>query len=144
MTKGIMVDHTTGTITLTKVFAKKSETYGTPEYKDLLDVLSAPRTSTYKVVIRTIKKNPNKETFRNLTYKNMEDFIKSTDDPDAYMKEFEMIKMRSKVQRSSYKFVVNWFTTTFPNYKEAEVFSEKGETSLLSSKSMPESNVMAA
>ena len=144
MTKGIMVNHTTGTITLTKVFAKKSETYGTPEYKDLMDVLSEPRTSTYKIVIRTIKKNPNKETFRNLTYKNMEDFIKSTDNPDAYMKEFEITKMRSKVQSSPYKFVANWFTTTFPNYKDAEIFSEKRETPLLSSKSMSESNVLAA
>ena len=58
---------------VTKAFAKNAVIFGTDEYKlwkeyrkDFPDA---------KMVTKTIKKNPDKKTYRNLTYKNMELFI---------------------------------------------------------------------
>ena len=44
------------------------------------------------------------------------------------MEEFETILIRSKVQVNPYKYMVNWFKATFPNYKEIQQsFEEKSE-----------------
>lgn len=93
---------------VTKAFAKNAVIFGTEEYKlwreyrkDFPDA---------KMVTKTIKKNPEKKTYRNLTYKNMELFIsvqpKKEDENGNvidYRKEFERQKLMSKVQSNPYK-----------------------------------------
>ena len=88
---------------VTKAFAKNAVIFGTDEYKlwkeyrkDFPDA---------KMVTKTIKKNPEKKTYKNLTYKNMELFIKvqpvekdENDNVIDYMKEFERQKLMAKVQ----------------------------------------------
>lgn len=92
---------------VTKAFAKNAVIFGTEEYKlwreyrkDFPDA---------KMVTKTIKKNPEKKTYRNLTYKNMELFIsvqpKKEDENGNvidYKKEFERQKLMSKVQSNPF------------------------------------------
>lgn len=78
---------------VTKAFAKNAVIFGTEEYKlwreyrkDFPDA---------KMVTKTIKKNPEKKTYR-----------------------MDTIEAQSKSQKSPYNFVYNWFIAQFPNYNK--------------------------
>ncbi|MBU5448485.1 MULTISPECIES: hypothetical protein [Blautia] len=117
---------------VTKAFAKNAVIFGTEEYKlwreyrkDFPDA---------KMVTKTIKKNPEKKTYRNLTYKNMELFIsvqpKKEDENGNvidYKKEFERQKLMAKVQSNPYKAVLAWFLATFENYSTYKTFFKELE-----------------
>ena len=59
---------------VTKAFAKQARIFGTPEYREWRayrqDFPSA------QMVTKTIKKNASKRTYKNLTYDNIERFLK--------------------------------------------------------------------
>ena len=117
---------------VTKAFAKNAVIFGTDEYKlwkeyrkDFPDA---------KMVTKTIKKNPEKKTYKNLTYKNMELFIKvqpvekdENDNVIDYMKEFERQKLMAKVQANPYKSVLAWFLEKFKDYSTYKEFFKKLE-----------------
>lgn len=66
MKNTIMLDHENGRIVMDRTFANLAVNVRTEEYKILQEVrLAYP---TYIVVRRTIKKNPNRECYRGLTY----------------------------------------------------------------------------
>ena len=60
---------------VTKAFAKNASVYGTEEFKLWREYKTIY--SEAQMVVKTIKKNPNKKTRRNMTYANMEEFIKT-------------------------------------------------------------------
>lgn len=106
---------------VTKAFAKNAVIFGTEEYKLWREYRKDFPNA--KMVTKTIKKNPEKKTYRNLTYKNMELFIsvqpKKEDENGNvidYKKEFERQKLMAKVQSNPYKAVLAWFLATFENY----------------------------
>ena len=95
---------------VTQAFAKQARIFGTSEYKEWIaycqDFPGA------EMVTKTIKKAKNKKNdAKNRTYKKMADALK---------KEFEAQKKLSIVQKSPYRFVLNWFLATFPELKENE------------------------
>lgn len=144
MTNTVKVNHINNTITVTKAFMKKAENFGSAEYKQMMEIKSDAILSTYRIVVRNIKKNPEKESYRNLTYKNMETYISTLNLSTIYMAEYEVAKQRSKIQKSPYKYMVKWFVETFPNYKEAEIFSEAKASNLSSTKTQDNVTAMAA
>lgn len=144
MTNTVKVNHINNTITVTKAFMKKAENFGSKEYKQMMEIKSDSVLSNYKLIVRSIKKNPEKESYRNLTYKNMETYISTLNLSTIYMAEYEVAKQRSKIQKSPYKYMVKWFIETFPNYKEAEIFSEAEASTLSSTDSQNSATVMAA
>ncbi len=144
MTNTVKVNHINNTITVTKAFMKKAENFGSAEYKQMMEIKSDAILSTYRIVVRSIKKNPEKESYRNLTYKNMETYISTLNLSTIYMTEYEVAKQRSKIQKSPYKYMVKWFVETFPNYKEAEIFSEAKASNLSSTKTQDNVTAMAA
>ena len=75
-----------------------------------------------KMVTKTIKRNADKRTYRNLTYVNMGRFI-SVKNP-ALMEEFEKTKAAAKAQENPYRAVLAWFLDQFPNYDEYKKFFE--------------------
>ena len=85
--KGFTIDHLKKEIIVTKAFLARASQLDTQEFdtvQNLMMILSG-----YKFVKRdSIKKNPNKKTYRNLTYKNMEEYIKLMDGSSA-LQEFE-------------------------------------------------------
>lgn len=117
---------------VTKAFAKNAVIFGTEEYKLWREYRKDFPNA--KMVTKTIKKNPEKKTYRNLTYKNMELFIsvqpKKEDENGNvidYKKEFERQKLMAKVQSNPYKAVLAWFLATFENYSTYKTFFKELE-----------------
>ena len=117
---------------VTKAFAKNAVIFGTSEYKLWKEYRKDFPNA--KMVTKTIKKNPEKKTYKNLTYKNMELFIKvqpvekdENDNVIDYMKEFERQKLMAKVQANPYKSVLAWFLEKFKDYSTYKEFFKKLE-----------------
>ena len=62
---------------VSKTFAKNAKIYGTEEYKLWREFLA--ENPGYTMTTKTIKKNPDKRTNKNLKYENMRQFIKEQD-----------------------------------------------------------------
>ena len=107
---------------VTKAFAKQARIFGTPEYKLWKQFVAENEGA--EMEIRTVNKNTQSDKYcKNLTYKNMREHIETFEkdkEEKKLMEEFETILIRSKVQVNPYKYVVNWFKATFPNYKEIQ------------------------
>ena len=104
---------------VTKAFAKQARIFGTPEYREWRAFLAEnPGT---EMVTKTIKKKKNKKNdAKNRTYEKMAEYISLQENDEELMKEFEAQKKLSIVQKSPYRFVLNWFLDTFPELKEDE------------------------
>ena len=103
---------------VTKAFAKQARIFGTPEYREWRAFLAEnPGT---EMVTKTIKKAKDKKNdAKNRTYEKMAEYISLQKNADELMKEFEAQKKLSIVQKSPYRFVLNWFLDTF-DLKEDE------------------------
>lgn len=103
---------------VTKAFAKQARIFGTPEYREWRAFLAEnPGT---EMVTKTIKKAKDKKNdAKNRTYEKMAEYISLQENADELMKEFEAQKKLSIVQKSPYRFVLNWFLDTF-DLKEDE------------------------
>ena len=104
---------------VTKAFAKQARIFGTPEYREWRayrqDFPNA------QMVPKTIKKAKNKKNdAKNRTYENMAEYISLQENAEELKKEFEAQKKLSIVQKSPYRFVLNWFLDTFSELKEDE------------------------
>lgn len=104
---------------VTKAFAKQARIFGTPEYREWRAFLAEnPGT---EMVTKTIKKAKDKKNdAKNRTYEKMAEYISLQENGDELMKEFEAQKKLSIVQKSPYRFVLNWFLDTFSELKEGE------------------------
>ena len=118
------------TALVSKAFAKNASYFGTPEFKQW----RAYKAEFPNAVMTTksIKKNPDKKTNKNMTYKNMADFIRTQDDAKVLMVQFELVVKRSKVQTNPYRSVLAWFEQTFEGYDSYKTYfaeiTEKSET----------------
>lgn len=97
---------------VSKEFAEKTRTFGSDEFNAWREFLKVFPNA--KMVVE--KKNNNSNL--NLTYKNMEIYIK--DEKPELLKEFVKIKNISKIQRSPYNYVLNWFKKQFPEFAPNE------------------------
>ena len=112
----IYIDDTTDQVT--KAFEKQARIFGTEEYK----LWKAYREDfpAAKMVTKTIKKNPNKKSYKNLTYANMELFI--TEQNSELLVELRKQIKLSKVQSNPYRAVLAWFLSEFPKSDEYKEF----------------------
>ena len=109
------INHLNETVIMTKSFYKAASVLNTPEYKELMEIRR--QHPNYTLELRQIKKADDKKSYRNLTYDNMEIFIKMIETDEATRKErlvqLETIKGLSKVQPSPYAYVKTWFLTNY-------------------------------
>ena len=115
-------------VLVTKSFMKQARIFGTPEYKKWKEIKADLPNA--QMVTKKIKKNPEKKTNRNMTYENMELFIKQQKNAEELLKEFERQKKLSKIMPYPYAAVLEWFENTFKNPDEyqplfAEMSAEK-------------------
>ena len=110
---------------VTKAFEKKACIFGTEEFK---------RWREYKAMFpnavmttKDIKKNPNKKTRRNLTFPNMVEYMKTQENSEDLLAEFETMKSRSKIQASPYQYVLSWFEAKFEGYNDLKQFMAQKE-----------------
>ena len=108
---------------VTKAFQKKAMVFGTEEFK-----LWREYKRLYPEAVMTtksIRRNPDKETYKNLTYENILLFLKEQEKSEKLIAEFERQKQLSKVQTSPYRAVLAWFLKAFPKYDEYKEFFEE-------------------
>lgn len=111
---------------VSKSFLKQSLIYGTNEYKLLKEL----RNDHPNVIVKTneIKKNPDKVSYKNLTYTNIETYIKSLPDSELLMNEYNLTKKRSCIAKNPYRYTLNWFKSAcFESDAEFKLFRNKIE-----------------
>ena len=132
--KNIRIDKNNHKLVCTKKFYKKAQYFGTKEYYELREALHATADidrNEWTVEPRSINKNPEKNTYKNLTYKNMESYIEtleSTEMIEAAKAAYKIARTRSKIQKSPYKWMVGWFTTNFEDYTKSDIFRTETTT----------------
>ena len=119
----IYVNDTTAQVT--KAFQKNACIFGTEEFKLWREYLSYFPNA--KMTTKDIKKNPNKKTRRNLTFANMVEYMKTQENSEDLLAEFETIKSRSKIQASPYQYVLSWFEAKFEGYNDLKQFMAQKE-----------------
>ena len=105
---------------VTKAFKKQACIFGTDEFKQWREYKKEFPEAV--MVTKSIKKNPNKKTTRNMTYANMAEFISTLSNSMELAEEFETIKKRSKVQAHPYGYVLEWFDSRVKGYGDFETF----------------------
>ena len=123
---GIIINHEKRTITLTRAFAKLTSDPTSKEAKILSRVVKD--FPDYELIVRTIKKNPNKDTFKGLTYDYMRDYIiKFSDNKVADLKELEdkifISKCHSEGKR--YPVIKKWFLDKYPAVRDFLKFEQE-------------------
>ena len=117
------IDFVNNTLTMSKSFEDALNNPASEEYK-LWKQLRAdfPSMTIIRKTRRTSKKaRPNK----NLTYKHMEQYMSVFKNADELLAQFDAVKRCSLAQNNPYKFVLDWFKTQFPKYKEQPDFGNK-------------------
>lgn len=130
------IDPIENKIIITKKFAKAAGVLNSPEYK----ILQQARMENpgFPVVLRDIRKAEKKNTYRNLSFANMEMYIRETcGEGSQEMKDFSRVRELAKIQAGPYAYVKTWFLKQFPNYRElnaeaAETKETKPQLSLIS------------
>ena len=92
------------------------------------------------LVTKSIKKNPDQKTRRNMTFANMEEFIKTQPNTKELMAEYEIIQKRSKIQKSPYQYVLSWFEGKFEGFNDLEQFKAKKEAERSASEATEEND----
>lgn len=120
----IYVDENTARVT--KAFMKKANIFGTDEFARWREYKAIfPKA---KMITKSIKKNPEKKTTRNMTYENMEEFLRTLSNGEELCKELEIIKKRSLVQKCPYHYVLDWFSEAVEGYDDFKKFAAQKET----------------
>ena len=111
-----------------KAFYKNAKFYGTSEYKLWQELLNEHPNAELVVKKRQKTEKMLAASHKNMTYTNMLTYIKTLENSEKYIEEFNKEKERSKIQNSPYKYMHDWFIKTFPNYKpKEETDNEKTE-----------------
>ena len=117
------IDETTAQVT--KAFEKKACIFGTEEFKLWREYKALFPNA--KMVTKSINKNPNQKNRRNMTFKNMEEYIQTQPNAKELEEEFKTIKKRSKIQKSPYQYVLSWFEAKFDGYNDLDQFMAEKE-----------------
>ena len=117
------IDDTTAQVT--KAFEKKACIFGTEEFKLWREYKAMFPNA--KMVTKSINKNPNQKNRRNMTFKNMEEYIQTQPNAKELEEEFKTIKKRSKIQKSPYQYVLSWFEAKFEGYNDLKQFMAQKE-----------------
>ena len=133
MKNTLKIDFAKEQIIMDRTFAQKVTDTSSAEYRHLQEVRRDY--PDYKVVLRKIKKNPNKETYKGLTYDYMKDYILTHEDEENAMivlAEFSEMRQISRChsQAKRYPVIKNWFLEKYPeikNFGETVSVSEEDE-----------------
>ena len=113
----LKIDHAHCTIIMDRTFAKNAENTMSAEYAHLQSVRRDY--PNYTVARRQIKKNPNKECYKGLTYAYMEDYIASHEsgvNRKLVLKEFAELRLIAQCHSKAHRYPVikQWFLDKYP------------------------------
>lgn len=119
------IDYASKTITLSKSFYEKAcNIKNKTEFNEMKTLRTEFPDFTF--IVKQIKKNKDKKTYKNLTYENMEAYIKAVEEnSDIVLEELKKVKAKACIQTSPYTFVKRWFLKQYPDYMEKEEANEE-------------------
>ena len=108
------IDYVNKKITVSKSFYERAcNINNTAEFEEMKKLRA--EFPDFEFTVKQIKKNTGKKTYRNLTYKNMEIYIKANEENgDRVLLKFESIKAKSCIQPSPYAYVKSGFWSNIP------------------------------
>lgn len=109
--KNITVNAIDKEIVITKSFYKKASAYGTREYELLKQVMKDNK--TFNIII----KSPKGGNDNGLTFKRMEEYIKTQPNSEENLREFNAVKAVAKAKGALYMHTKKWFLNKFKDYK---------------------------
>ena len=130
MTKGYSISHNDKAIILTKAYAKKANTPGTKEFRELPKLHK--NFPDYDIVMRSLNPNEDKEKHHGLTIERIEKIIARQPNAEALKKEYDEFvafwgkevedkkNPGKKIIRAPYGKVKSWFLKKVPNYQEID------------------------
>ena len=126
MKNTLKINHENKTIVMDRTFAKFAENTRSDEYSHLQEVRRDY--PDYMVKTRTIKHNPEKETYKGLTYEYMEDYIlrhESEENALAIIKEFNELRTISKCHKQGLRYptIKRWFLNKYPEIVDFAIAS---------------------
>jgi hypothetical protein len=100
-----------------RTFAKNAENTRSEEYAHLQAVRKDY--PDYTVTLKTIKKNPNKESYKGLTYDYMEDYILTHGSEEEILEnfaEYKELRLIAKCHSRSMRYptIKRWFLEKYP------------------------------
>lgn len=127
----IFVDHGKKTIFASKTFLKKARSSESGEYLELAEVVALYR--GYSIRERHIKTKSNKQSYKGLTYRYMEDYILCHDNAERMMAEYRQQRMVSESHKETYGEVKSWFLENYPEVTvfRTRYFQEEESTSVV-------------
>lgn len=118
----IIFNASENTYTVSKTFYKKASVFGSAEYKELRRaILDNP---TAQIIFKT----SDKKTYKALTFKVMEAYIKTQSDSEKMLMKFEAVKRIAKAKGSLYPLTKKWFLKAYPDFKENAVSEAEAKT----------------
>ena len=112
MKNTLKINHENRTIVMDRTFAKAAEIVGSREYNMLQ--MARRDYEGYTVIRREIKKNPNKECYRGLTYDYMRDYILSHAGAETMIQKFDELLLLSQCHSIRYPHIKKWFLDAYP------------------------------
>ncbi|MBR2047549.1 MAG: hypothetical protein IJ960_03035 [Oscillospiraceae bacterium] len=121
MKNTLRFDHDARCIVMDRTFYKNSFNIRFEEYA----MLQRARQDypTYTPVIKRIKRNPNMETYKGLTYAYMERYIEGHDNAKANMAEYRELRLISECHCKARRYpkVKQWFLKKYPEVEKFEI-----------------------
>ena len=117
--RDIRIDRENNVVVMTRKFATKADDPRTEEFRLLQEVKAAY--PNIKVKNHTIRKNPNKECYRGLTYDYMKEYIKvheSKENVESVIAELEDLIFTSKGHSKAYRYptIKAWFLEKYSDF----------------------------
>ena len=118
MKNTLRFDHDARCIVMDRTFYKNASNIRFEEYA----MLQRARQDypTYTPVIKRIRRNPNKETYRGLTYAYMERYIESHDNAERMMAHYRELRLISECHGKArrYPAIKKWFLKQYPEVEK--------------------------
>lgn len=112
----LKVDDKNRRLIMDRQFDRNRKIVGSKEY-DLLQRAKADHPQ-YEVVLRHIKKNPEKQVYKNMTYDYMREYISKHPFAEERMKEFDEKTLRARCHVEKYAKVKEWFLAAYPDISD--------------------------
>ena len=122
------IDFVNGIVTLYPSFLRKASSMGTQEYNTMLELRR--NHPDFKFVKAEASKQKTANKAKNLTYANMELFIRNSFDSEkskSILEDMSRVKALSRIQANPYKYVLDWFLKQCPNYNSVELSNNTEE-----------------
>lgn len=128
MKNTLCFDHDARCIVMDRTFYKNSSNIRFDEYA----MLQRARQDypTYTPVIKRIKRNPNKETYKGLTYAYIERYIESHANADEIMAEYKELRLISECHCKARRYpkIKKWFLKKYPEVEKFGTEESNNET----------------